>query len=232
MLTPHTMSKSHINRIVRNLLKMQFVKIKHIKLRRHFDQYFVSLEHSRKRSYVVLTRGCRFSGMFVRYWLEAADDGNPAASVKAQSTLGMFYCRSGAQDLKKGFFWHSEACGNGSIESQGKELHMQMIYVLLVCVIKNVVKSFTWTTGLNIVQSLLLNIVQYYYVAFSHIFRSTWSDVFSRSWLQTRSRCCIRLFQRGCRERECLRYGQLGSVLLQTKTAQQNCATGWQVSKY
>lgn len=49
----------------------------------------------------------------------AADDGNPKASIKAQSTLGMFYSRTDNLDLKKAFFWHSEACGNGSLESQG-----------------------------------------------------------------------------------------------------------------
>jgi len=54
-----------------------------------------------------------------RYWLLAADDGNPNASVKAQSMLGMYYCRNESRDLKKAFFWHSEACGNGSLESQG-----------------------------------------------------------------------------------------------------------------
>ncbi|KAL7981912.1 hypothetical protein Chor_000969 [Crotalus horridus] len=51
-------------------------------------------------------------------WLFAADHGNPKASVKAQSTLGMLYSAH-AKDLKKAFFWHSEACGNGSLESQG-----------------------------------------------------------------------------------------------------------------
>ena len=50
----------------------------------------------------------------------AADDGNPMASTKAQSTLGLFYSRPGeSRDLSKAFFWHSEACGNGSVESQG-----------------------------------------------------------------------------------------------------------------
>ncbi|NXU55569.1 LR2BP protein, partial [Turnix velox] len=51
-----------------------------------------------------------------RLWLIAADHGNPKASVKAQSTLGMLYS---LKDLKKAFFWHSEACGNGNLESQG-----------------------------------------------------------------------------------------------------------------
>ncbi|XP_076104258.1 LRP2-binding protein-like [Mytilus galloprovincialis] len=54
-----------------------------------------------------------------RYWLMAADDGNPKASILAQTILGMYYSRADTQDLKKAFFWHSEACGNGSIESQG-----------------------------------------------------------------------------------------------------------------
>ncbi|XP_064631232.1 LRP2-binding protein-like isoform X2 [Lineus longissimus] len=54
-----------------------------------------------------------------RWWLLAADDGNPRASVKAQTTLGYYYSREESRDLKKAFFWHSEACGNGSLESQG-----------------------------------------------------------------------------------------------------------------
>ncbi|XP_059500819.1 LRP2-binding protein isoform X3 [Stegostoma tigrinum] len=54
-----------------------------------------------------------------RLWLLAADDGNPKASVKAQTILGLFYSRPESQDLQKAFFWHSEACGNGSLESQG-----------------------------------------------------------------------------------------------------------------
>ncbi|WAR21502.1 LR2BP-like protein [Mya arenaria] len=54
-----------------------------------------------------------------RYWLLSADDGNPRASVKAQATLGMFYSREETRNLKQAFFWHSEACGNGSLESQG-----------------------------------------------------------------------------------------------------------------
>ena len=35
---------------------MQFVNIKHIKIRRYFDQYFVSPEHSGKQSYEDLMR--------------------------------------------------------------------------------------------------------------------------------------------------------------------------------
>ncbi|XP_078252816.1 LRP2-binding protein isoform X2 [Rhinoraja longicauda] len=54
-----------------------------------------------------------------RLWILAADDGNPEASVKAQTTLGMFYSRAETKNLQQAFFWHSEACGNGSLESQG-----------------------------------------------------------------------------------------------------------------
>ncbi|KFP76600.1 LRP2-binding protein, partial [Acanthisitta chloris] len=54
-----------------------------------------------------------------RLWLIAADSGNPKASVKAQSTLGMLYSMPVLKDLKKAFFWHSKACANGSLESQG-----------------------------------------------------------------------------------------------------------------
>lgn len=54
-----------------------------------------------------------------RWWLLAADDGNPSASIKAQTVLGMYYSREDSLNLKSAFFWHSEACGNGSMESQG-----------------------------------------------------------------------------------------------------------------
>uniref|UniRef100_A0A8D0BU80 LRP2-binding protein n=1 Tax=Salvator merianae TaxID=96440 RepID=A0A8D0BU80_SALMN len=54
-----------------------------------------------------------------RLWFIAADHGNPKASIKAQTALGMLYSARHPKDLKKAFFWHSEACGNGSIESQG-----------------------------------------------------------------------------------------------------------------
>jgi len=54
--------------------------------------------------------------------LLAADDGNPKASIKAQSTLGLLYSSSDHLDLKKAFYWHSEACGNGNLESQGQKL--------------------------------------------------------------------------------------------------------------
>uniref|UniRef100_H2ZN73 LRP2-binding protein n=1 Tax=Ciona savignyi TaxID=51511 RepID=H2ZN73_CIOSA len=54
-----------------------------------------------------------------RWWIQAADDGSPNASVLAQTMLGMLYSRPDFLNLKQAFFWHSEACGNGSLESQG-----------------------------------------------------------------------------------------------------------------
>ncbi|XP_049628352.1 LRP2-binding protein [Suncus etruscus] len=53
-----------------------------------------------------------------RLWLLAADNGNPKASVKAQGILGLYYSTKEPKDLKKAFYWHSEACGNGNLESQ------------------------------------------------------------------------------------------------------------------
>ncbi|XP_074678835.1 LRP2-binding protein isoform X2 [Strix aluco] len=67
-----------------------------------------------------------------RLWLIAADHGNPKASVKAQSTLGMLYSASVPEDLKKAFFWHSEACGNGNLESQGA-LGVMYLYGQGIC---------------------------------------------------------------------------------------------------
>ena len=51
----------------------------------------------------------------------AADDGNPTACIRAQSMLGMLYSRKDTLDVKKAAFWHSEACGNGNLESQGND---------------------------------------------------------------------------------------------------------------
>lgn len=36
-----------------------------------------------------------------RWWLLAADDGNPKASIKAQTALGMYYCREDSLNLEK-----------------------------------------------------------------------------------------------------------------------------------
>jgi len=57
-----------------------------------------------------------------KWWLAAGDDGNPEACVTAMTMLAFFYSRKESvefYDLKKAFFWHNEACGNGSLESQG-----------------------------------------------------------------------------------------------------------------
>ncbi|XP_057553100.1 LRP2-binding protein isoform X4 [Hippopotamus amphibius kiboko] len=54
-----------------------------------------------------------------RLWLFAADSGNPKASVKAQSILGLYYSTKEPKELEKAFYWHSQACGNGNLESQG-----------------------------------------------------------------------------------------------------------------
>lgn len=74
-----------------------------------------------------------------RWWLDAADDGNPKGSIKAQTMLGMFYSRPESLDLKRSFFWHSEACGNGSLESQGA---LGVMYMFGLGVNKNVESAF------------------------------------------------------------------------------------------
>lgn len=58
----------------------------------------------------------------LKWWNLAADDGNPKGSLLAQTTLGYMYCNDDHRDLKKAHFWHSEACGNGSLESQGSHI--------------------------------------------------------------------------------------------------------------
>ncbi|NWV34662.1 LR2BP protein, partial [Grantiella picta] len=67
-----------------------------------------------------------------RLWLTAADHGNPKASVKAQSTLGMLYSMPALKNLKKAFFWHSEACDNGNLESRGA-LGIMYLYGQGIC---------------------------------------------------------------------------------------------------
>ena len=57
-----------------------------------------------------------------KWWLLAADDGDPKGCVSAMTALAFFYSRkqdSEYFDLNKAFFWHNEATGNGSLESQG-----------------------------------------------------------------------------------------------------------------
>ncbi|XP_043199759.1 uncharacterized protein LOC122369240 isoform X1 [Amphibalanus amphitrite] len=55
-----------------------------------------------------------------RRWLDrAVDGGSRLGSARAQTMLAMLLARSDTRDLPKSFFWHSEATGNGSLESQG-----------------------------------------------------------------------------------------------------------------
>ena len=58
--------KSHLYRNIRSLLKMQFVKIKHIKIGRYVGQFFGSNEHSTKCIYEVLTRDHQYETIKVR----------------------------------------------------------------------------------------------------------------------------------------------------------------------
>lgn len=74
-----------------------------------------------------------------QWWLDAADDGNPKGSIKAQTMLGMFYSRPETLDLKRSFFWHSEACGNGSLESQGA---LGVMYMFGLGIGKNIESAF------------------------------------------------------------------------------------------
>lgn len=67
--------------------------------------------------------GCKQSDdVAEKWWLLAADDGSLFGSVSAMTALAFFYSRKSDPeyfDLAKAFFWHNEACGNGSLESQG-----------------------------------------------------------------------------------------------------------------
>ncbi|CAH8525376.1 unnamed protein product [Heterobilharzia americana] len=54
----------------------------------------------------------------LRCFLLAANNGDPNASVSAQTALGYLYSGPEIRDLQKAFQWHSDACGNGSVESQ------------------------------------------------------------------------------------------------------------------
>ena len=51
-----------------------------------------------------------------KWWIAASDDGHPAACVTAMTALAFFYLRKNDPeyfDLKKAYFWHNEATGNG-----------------------------------------------------------------------------------------------------------------------
>uniref|UniRef100_A0A5K3F0R2 LRP2-binding protein n=1 Tax=Mesocestoides corti TaxID=53468 RepID=A0A5K3F0R2_MESCO len=58
----------------------------------------------------------------LKYLLKSARFGQTRVSVLAQTTLGYFYASPDHFDLAEAFHWHSEACHNGSIESQGKSM--------------------------------------------------------------------------------------------------------------
>lgn len=56
------------------------------------------------------------------YWLKSADHGSEYGNVNAMTYLAFFYSRKSEPEffnLDKTYFWHNEACGNGSLESQG-----------------------------------------------------------------------------------------------------------------
>ena len=56
------------------------------------------------------------------WWTRACDNGSPIGCVSAMTALAFFYSRKLDPeyfDLKKAFLWHNEACGSGSLESQG-----------------------------------------------------------------------------------------------------------------
>uniref|UniRef100_A0A8C9UJC5 LRP2-binding protein n=1 Tax=Spermophilus dauricus TaxID=99837 RepID=A0A8C9UJC5_SPEDA len=97
-----------------------------------------------------------------RLWLFAADNGNPKASVKAQCILGLYYSTKEPKELEKAFYWHSEACGNGNLESQGA-LGLMYLYghgihqdteAALHCLKEAAERGNVYAQG---------NLVQYYY---------------------------------------------------------------------
>ena len=73
--------------------------------------------------YLAYMQGCgveQSSDEALRYLLTAASHGDTKVSVMAQTILGYFYSTSDYMDLEKAFHWHTEACQNGSVESQGE----------------------------------------------------------------------------------------------------------------
>lgn len=76
-----------------------------------------------------------------KWWLNAAQNGEPTGCIKAQSILAMFYSRRGEDnlDLKKSHYWHQEATGNGSLESQAT---LGVMYEHGIGVVKNMEFSF------------------------------------------------------------------------------------------
>ncbi|VDO60680.1 unnamed protein product [Schistosoma curassoni] len=56
----------------------------------------------------------------LRCFLFAANNGDSKACISAQTAVGYLYSGPEIRDLQKAFQWHSDACGNGSVESQGQ----------------------------------------------------------------------------------------------------------------
>ncbi|CAH8539430.1 unnamed protein product [Schistosoma guineensis] len=54
----------------------------------------------------------------LRCFLFAANNGDSKACISAQTAVGYLYSGPEIRDLQKAFQWHSDACGNGSVESQ------------------------------------------------------------------------------------------------------------------
>ncbi|XP_005415735.1 LRP2-binding protein [Geospiza fortis] len=97
-----------------------------------------------------------------RLWLTAADNGNPKASVKAQSTLGMLYSMPILKDMKKAFFWHSKACHNGNLESKGA-LGIMYLYGQGTC--QNSQAALEWLRKATELGNIYAqgHLVEYYY---------------------------------------------------------------------
>ena len=53
--------KPHENERIKSLIKMYFVEITHIEMRRNFDKFIVSPEHSTKQRYEVLSQSRRYA---------------------------------------------------------------------------------------------------------------------------------------------------------------------------
>ncbi|VDP82738.1 unnamed protein product [Echinostoma caproni] len=66
----------------------------------------------------------------LEYFLLAANEGDKTGCVYAQTALGYLYSGEDLRDLKKSFYWHSEACGNGSVESQVAAIGVMYLYGL------------------------------------------------------------------------------------------------------
>jgi TPR repeat protein len=83
-----------------------------------------------------------------KYWLMAADDGSAQGSISAMTALAFFYSRKTDPqcfDLNKTLFWHNQACGNGSLESQGKSLVIS--YILSTVSVVNLAFKLTGALG-------------------------------------------------------------------------------------